>query len=83
MQDYDRRYPTCPIPLPDAPRIMAVYTLWNHQSLKQCGNFVDLLECIFADNRDPTLFSMVAWNLWNRRNNLSLAKGMVSLGQLL
>lgn len=57
--------------------------LWNHQSLKQCGNFVDLLECIFADNRDPTLFSMVAWNLWNRRNNLSLAKGMVSLGQLL
>lgn len=26
---------------------------------------------------------MVAWTLWTRRNNLSLAKGMVSLGQLL
>ena len=57
--------------------------LWNHHSLKQCSNFIDLLECIFADNRDPTLFSMVAWTLWNRRNNLCLAKGMVSLGKLL
>lgn len=51
--------------------------LWNHSSLKQCGNFIDLLECIFADNRDPTLFSMVTWALWNQRNNLCLAKGTV------
>nr|POE92716.1 hypothetical protein CFP56_17809 [Quercus suber] len=26
---------------------------------------------------------MVAWTLWNRRNNLRLAKGTVTLGQLL
>lgn len=24
-----------------------------------------MLECIFADNRDPRLFSMVIWALWN------------------
>ena len=57
--------------------------LWNHSKLKQYANFLDLLECIFADNRDPRLFSMVVWALWNRRNNIRLAKEAIAIGQLL
>ena len=57
--------------------------LYYYSKLKQCANFLDLLECIFADNRDPRLFSMVVWALWNRRNNIHLAKGAIALGQLL
>lgn len=42
-----------------------------------------LLTCGFADNRDPVLFSMVAWEIWNRRNNLRLEKPAIPLDELL
>nr|POE93719.1 hypothetical protein CFP56_31278 [Quercus suber] len=32
---------------------------------------------------DPTLFSLVLWNLWNRRNNLRLEKSTLSLDKIL
>uniref|UniRef100_A0A7N2MPY1 Reverse transcriptase zinc-binding domain-containing protein n=1 Tax=Quercus lobata TaxID=97700 RepID=A0A7N2MPY1_QUELO len=58
--------------------------LWNHSSLQQTTSFIDLMGCVFADNRDPALFSMVAWAIsWNQRNNLCLGKPAVSLGELL
>jgi len=38
--------------------------------------------CIFAENRDPTLFSMMIWAIWNRRNN-QLGKPYGSLLQTL
>uniref|UniRef100_A0A7N2N2Z4 RNase H type-1 domain-containing protein n=1 Tax=Quercus lobata TaxID=97700 RepID=A0A7N2N2Z4_QUELO len=38
---------------------------------------------ITDDNRDPRLFSMVVWALWNRRNNIRLAKEAIAIGQLL
>ena len=56
---------------------------WNHSSLKQATSFIDLMGCVFADNRDPELFSMVAWSIWNRRNNLCLGKAVASLDELL
>ena len=31
--------------------------IWNHSSLKQVSNFVDLLGFIFAENRDPILLN--------------------------
>ena len=34
---------------------------WNHGCLKQATSFIDLIGSVFADNRDPTLFSTVAW----------------------
>ena len=46
--------------------------LWNHSRLKQCDNFIDLLGCTLVENGDPTLFSMVIWAVWNRRNNICL-----------
>ena len=57
--------------------------LWNHDSLRQAATFIDLTGCVFADNRDPALFSMVIWTLWNRRNNLRLRKAVISLDQVL
>ena len=57
--------------------------LWNHDSLRQCSNFIDLIGCIFAENRDPSLFSMVSWLIWNRPNNLRLGKHSCTLGQIL
>nr|POE57223.1 hypothetical protein CFP56_01877 [Quercus suber] len=36
-----------------------------------------------ADNRNPDLFSMVTWAIWNRRNNLHLGKVAASLDELL
>lgn len=38
---------------------------------------------IFTEARNPTLFSMTVWALWNRRNNLRLGKATISLSQLL
>ncbi|KAK9993402.1 hypothetical protein SO802_023105 [Lithocarpus litseifolius] len=36
-----------------------------------------------TDNRDPPLFSMVEWAIWNRRNNLRLGKPAAPLNELL
>ena len=57
--------------------------LWNHDSLRQATTFIDLTGCVFAENKDPTLFSMMIWALWNRRNNLRLGKTVISLDQVL
>ena len=38
---------------------------------------------LIVENRDPALFSMTAWVLWNRRNNLRLGKPTVVLSQVL
>nr|POE84173.1 hypothetical protein CFP56_78787 [Quercus suber] len=57
--------------------------LWNHSRLKQCDNFIDLLGCILVENGYPTLFSMVIWAVWNRRNNIRLDKQTITLRQLL
>ena len=56
---------------------------WNHSSLKQATSFIDLMGCVFPNNRDPELFSMVAWAIWNRRNNLRLGKAAALLDELL
>ena len=56
--------------------------LRDHSCLKQATSFIDLIGCVFADNRDPTLFSMVAWAIWNRRNNLRLGKPAAPLNEL-
>lgn len=56
---------------------------WNHSTLRQVHCFTDLLECIIADNTEPELFCWVAWDLWNRRNNLRLGKQTYSLTQVL
>ena len=57
--------------------------IWKVDSLKRCPNFIDLLGCIFAKNRDPELFSTIVWFLWNQRNNLRLGKGSIPLDQVL
>ena len=48
--------------------------LWNHSSLQQATSFIDLMGCVFANNRDPTLLSVVVWAILNWRNNLRLRK---------
>ena len=68
---------------PKLTELWQVVPLWNHSRLKQSDNFMDLLGCIFAENWDPTLFSMVIWAIWKRRNNLCLGKQAVTLRQLL
>ncbi|XP_075640217.1 uncharacterized protein LOC142611959 [Castanea sativa] len=68
------------------PKLLDLWTkveLWNHSRLKQATSFIDLIGCVFANNRDPTLFSMVAWAFWNRRNNLRLGKPAVPVNELL
>ena len=41
------------------------------------------MEFLTTENRDTTLFSITAWSLWNRRNNLRLGKATVVLSQVL
>lgn len=57
--------------------------IWNYNSLRRASSFIDLIGCIFIDKRDPTLFAVVVWALWKRRNNPPLGKSCGTLGQLL
>ena len=41
------------------------------------------MEFLTTENRDTALFSITAWSLWNRRNNLRLGKATVVLSQVL
>ncbi|KAK9990437.1 hypothetical protein SO802_025422 [Lithocarpus litseifolius] len=68
------------------PRLEALWhkvPTWNHSSLRHVTSFIDLLGCVFAENREPELFSMVIWALWTRRNTLKLGKSVGTLDQLL
>ncbi|XP_030923317.1 uncharacterized protein LOC115950221 [Quercus lobata] len=57
-------------------------TQWNHSTLQACSSFTDIFEFIFVGNKEPDLFAVVLWTLWNRRNNLRLGKPTLSLGQV-
>ena len=56
---------------------------WNQENLRRAGNFVDLIETVFVENREPTLFAIVVWALWTRRNNFRMGKNAETLVQLL
>ena len=49
--------------------------MWNHDALRGSKTFTNLIEFVFASNKDPELFSVI-WNLWNRWNNLLLGKAV-------
>lgn len=57
--------------------------LWSHSTIRQSTSFLDIMFVVCAENRDPESFSLVAWTLWNRRNNLRLGKPSIPLEQLL
>ena len=67
---------------------LALQSVWrsrvqlNHSTLQACSSFTDIIEFIFAGNREPNLFAAVLWILWNRRNNLRLDKPALSLNQV-
>ena len=68
---------------PKLTELLSKVPMWNQDSLPQAATFIDLTGCVFSENRDPALFSMVIWALWNRRNNQRLGKAVISLDQLL
>ncbi|XP_075663184.1 uncharacterized protein LOC142632711 [Castanea sativa] len=45
--------------------------------------FIDLLGTVFAENREPALFSMVVWALWTRWNHLRAGENTGTLDHLL
>ena len=53
--------------------------VWNHGFLRQCTSFIDIMEFICAENKEPELFPSVTWALWSHRNNLRLGKQAVPL----
>ena len=55
---------------------------WNHSTLQACSSFTNILELIFAGNRELELFAAVLWTLWNRMNNLRLGKPALPLDQV-
>nr|XP_023885130.1 uncharacterized protein LOC111997285 [Quercus suber] len=57
--------------------------MWNPDALKGNKTFTDLIEFVFVGNKDPKLFSLVIWNLWNHRNNLRLGKAALPLDKIL
>ena len=57
--------------------------MWNHEALKGSRMFTNLIEFVFTGNRNSKLFSLVIWNLWNRRNNLQLGKASLPLDKIL
>ena len=56
--------------------------IWNHEALKGSKNFTDVMGFVLAGNKEPELFSLVIWNLWNRRNNLRLGKTALPLDKI-
>lgn len=54
--------------------------MWNHDTLR---GSTDLADFVFVGNKDPELFSLVIWNLWNRCNNLRLGKLFLPLDKIL
>ena len=56
--------------------------IWNHEALKGSKSFIDIMGFVFAGNKDPELFSLVIWNLWNCRNNLRLGKSALPLDKI-
>ena len=57
--------------------------MWNHDALNRSISFTDIIEIVFAGDKDPELFTLVIWNLWNRRNNLRLGKPALPLDKIL
>lgn len=57
--------------------------MWNHDALKGSRTFTDLIEFVFAGNKESELFSVVIWNSWNRRNNLWLGKATLPLDKII
>ena len=55
----------------------------NQHSLWQTTNFVNLIGCILAKNRDLELFAMVVWALWKRQNELRVGKSCETLTHLM
>lgn len=68
---------------PKLEELWSMVPIWNYNSLRWASSFIDLIGCIFIDKRDPTLFAVVVWALWKRRNNPPLGKSCGTLGQLL
>ena len=56
---------------------------WQTNYFHKCKSSFDIMEFLIAENWDPALFSVTAWVLWNRRNNLRLGKPTVVLSQVL
>ena len=57
-------------------------TIWIHEALKGSRTFTDIMDFVFAGNKEPELFFLVIWNLWNRRNNLRLGKATLPLDKI-
>ena len=57
-------------------------SIWNHEALKGSRNFTDIMGFVFTGNKEPKLFSIVIWNLWNRHNNLRLGKTTLPLDKI-
>uniref|UniRef100_A0A7N2MRZ9 Reverse transcriptase zinc-binding domain-containing protein n=1 Tax=Quercus lobata TaxID=97700 RepID=A0A7N2MRZ9_QUELO len=57
--------------------------IWNHDALKRSISFTDIIEFFFVGDKDPELFTLVIWNLSNRRNNLRLGKPALPLDKIL
>ena len=56
--------------------------MWNHDALKCSKTFIDIIESVFASNKNPWLFSLVIWNLWNHQNSLRLGKAALPLNKI-
>nr|POE97274.1 hypothetical protein CFP56_74397 [Quercus suber] len=72
--------------IPDATNVPVINTAtWKRQNRITTGTDVIMEDTVGSKrkNRDPALFSVVVWALWNRRNNLRLGKTCGTLRQLL
>ena len=56
--------------------------IWIHEALKGSRTFIDVMDFVFASNKEPKLFSLVIWNLWNCHNNLRLGKATLPLDKI-
>nr|POE51454.1 hypothetical protein CFP56_27190 [Quercus suber] len=79
QEDTNHAFYCCPV----LDSIWRQIPMWNHDARKGSKMFTDLIEFVFASNKDPELFSLVIWNLWNLRNNLRLSKAALPLDKIL
>ena len=47
---------------------------WSWLATMNGKTALEIFECAFIENRDPSLLAFMAWSIWNRQNKIRLSE---------